>query len=301
MSDATPPPTDPISRAAAASVGYTPQMHADVLELVKQQISDIMPRTSHGQVSATHPAILDLYETAIYHLAHTEKPIEALHYYDGKLGGHQYFAGRLGDYRRGLRIAAFLIQSLGADYMDVLACPAHDFNLYRMALGDPIAAEQDTQRLLQNAKERAQIEGDSEADKYNWLNPFRYFRENVGRGFMMYEGIFLQTRCDALTMQGKLRDAQAIMDAVLDQPHEPDKRGRNGSNPYARRALARVLVGNITGAFDDFKQADQFSAEHTHFQIFESRDWHHRTLYAAFLARLGYLSGAQTKLDRMNI
>jgi ATP/maltotriose-dependent transcriptional regulator MalT len=109
-----------------------------------------------------------------------------------------------------------------------------------------------------------------------------------------------------MMMQGKLAEAEAIMNEVLNQPREWGNyggtgKGRSGSNPYARRGLARALAGDVNGAFDDFKQADEFAKEYTYFHFFKSRDWHHKTLYAACLARLGYLSGAQSKLDRMNI
>jgi tetratricopeptide (TPR) repeat protein len=300
LSEATPPPTDPLSIAAAVSVGFTPQMHTETANRIEKELRD-----SKLSLERTNPHALDLFETVIYHAAYSENPGHALHIYDWQLGGYKHFGGRLGDYRRGLRITAFLMQVLGADYMDVIACPAHDYNLYRIALGDHVSAEQDTRRLLAHAKNRAQTSQDDPRED-NWHNPLRYFKNESDRGFAMYEVILLQTRCDALLMQGKLSEAEAIMNQVLNNPHEWDTYGRpekrqNGSNPYARRALARALSGEVDEAFADFKAADQFSAEHTQFFIFKSRDWHHRTLYPAFLARLGYLSGAQSRLDRMNI
>jgi tetratricopeptide (TPR) repeat protein len=296
MQEIPPNTSDPIAMAAANSAGYTPEMHQEALERIRLQISQ-----SNQHYRPTDSQYLDLYETAIYHAACSTSPTSALHLYDWDLGGYELFGGRLADYRRGLRITALLINVLGAEYMDLLACPAHDHNLYLLALGNPETAEQQTRHLLQHAREIAQ----EQPPRETWINPLRFVREDSNPGFVNYEVVWLQTWCDALLAQGKLGEAEAVMNEVLQQPHNWKRigrkdKGRNGSNPYARRALARAWAGNVQGAFEDFDAADTFARNYTPAMIFRSRDWHHRALYAAFLARLGYLSGAQNILERLN-
>jgi tetratricopeptide (TPR) repeat protein len=298
VQDTNPNAQDPITKAQATSATYTMQMHIEIRDRLIQQIRD----SKHPR--ATDPNTLDLYETAIYHAAHSDDPIRALYLYDDQLGGYGHLGSRLGDYRRGLRITAFLMSVLGADYMDVLASPAHDHNLYLLALGQLALVEHQTRHLLDHAREIAQVPLDETADR--WKNPLGYFRENSNIGYVMYEAVLLQTWSETLLAQGKLQAAEALMNEVLDQPREWAKfgradKGRNGSNPYARRALARALMGDVEKAFEDFKAANTFAKTYTTFMLFPSHDWHHRTYYAAFLARLGYLTDAQNQLDSMNI
>jgi hypothetical protein len=301
LSEVTPNPTDPISIAAAASIGHTPEMHAKIYDDLIKQIHE-----TKAVSRSTDPKILDLEETSIYHAAYSDRPEEALYQYE-RLGGYAHLGWRMGDYRRGLRITALLMQVFGEYYMDVLYSPAHDHHLYLNALGESKLAEQGTRHLLQRARELADaIPGDPSIDKWRWQNPLRYFSNDPELGFAMYEAVLLQTVCDALLVQGKLQEAESIISDILSLPHKWEVSGRtdqrrNGSNPYARRALARTLSGDVGGALDDFKEADNFSDEHTTFMIFRSRDWHHRIYYAGLLVRLGYLSGAQQKLDLMNI
>jgi hypothetical protein len=299
LEDATPKPADPITLAAAASTGFTPQMHGEAYDRLIAQINN-----SDQRYRMTDPGILDLCETALYHAAHSERPQEVYELYDRRLGGYQHLGWRLGDYRRGLRITALLMQTLGSDYMDVRNSPAHDHNLFLIALGQPRLAEENTRHLLQRGRELVLAPEDANLQDRS-LNPFSFYQREPDRGFAFYEGVLLQTLCDALLAQGKLRDAEAVMNEVLSEPHEwrvggNDER-RNGSNPHGRRAVARALSGDVVGALADFKAADTFAAEHCIFTLFPSRDWHHRIYHAALLVRLGYLTGAQRRLERMNI
>lgn len=299
MSEVTPNSPDPISIAAAASVGFTPDMHTKTYDVLLKQFHEVKNTTR-----STDSETLDLVETLLYHSAYSERPMEALYLYE-RLGGYNHLGWRMGDYRRGLRITALLMQVLGEDYMDMLYSPPHDHNLYLNALGQSKLAEQNTRHLLHHARELAAKTPD-DASLDNWRNPLRYFERNPELGFAMYEAILLQTLCDTMLSQGKLQEAEAIINDILSQQHEWEVTGRtdqrrSGSNPYARRAQARALAGDVSGALDDFKEADNFSSEHTIFMIFSSRDWHHRLYYAGLLVRLGYLSGAQQRLDMMNI
>jgi hypothetical protein len=288
--------TDPISLAAAASVGFTAEMHRETYEHLMEKIraTDVSERAN--------PQILDLIETAIYHAAYSGSYVPAPYAYDG-MRGYAYFGNRLGEYRRGLRITEFVMQLTGADYIDVIVCPAHDNNLYLLALGQPGRAEENTRHLLEYARALAQ----SDQSQDRWGNPLAYFRdENFHYNFSLYEAVFLQTLCDALLAQGKLAQAEALMSEVLSESRNWEVRGhphqsRNGSNPYGRRAVARALSGDVDGARSDFEAADEFSAKYSPKLFFRSHDWHHRVYHAALLARLGYLPRAQRRLERMNL
>jgi len=124
-----------------------------------------------------------------------------LYLYDDQFGGYGFFGSRLGDYRRGLRIIAFLMTVLVADYMDVLASPAHDHNLYLLVFGQPKITETQTHHLLQQARAIAEAKGDQNHDRRR--NPNGFFRDEPSHGFAMYEAVLLQTQCGALFAQGK--------------------------------------------------------------------------------------------------
>lgn len=104
-----------------------------------------------------------------------------------------------------------------------------------------------------------------------------------------YQHMARQTLAEVLLLQGKLPEAefmaQTSVMAFEDPIHgsgmlhhlgQSDSRytPQSGSNPYARRALARALQGKVTEALADFKQAERFQHQ---------KNYHHYWMYAHIL------------------
>ncbi len=141
----------------------------------------------------------------------------------------------------------------------------------------------------------------------------------------LYQYVARQNLCDVLVLAGKLREAEQIADGMI-QAYESDlttmrggtqseilfgrlrlgercyRRDRGlycGSNPYARRAVARTLQGKVHQALTDFKQAEAFSLSKLGDDPFD-----HRVASKMRLKRLGQLIPKETKdkdVDKLDL
>ncbi len=92
----------------------------------------------------------------------------------------------------------------------------------------------------------------------------------------LYQSAARQNLCDVLVLEGKLREAEQIADGMIgldplglcEGCYRRDRNGLySGSNPYARRAIARTLQGKVHQALADFKQAEAFSLRKSDYDI----------------------------------
>ena len=238
-------------------------------------------------------ALITLFTELIYHSLQVENPTQALMWYTTL--GYQALAWRNGDYQRGLALTHMLVEALGHHHVDSIQALAHEHNLFLLDLGYAARVEQRTNELLRYYRE---LTHEATTDI---LESFGYF--DPQSAYVMYEVILLQTLADAKLAQGKLQEVVAIIDQILAQ--EPDwqrrRKGQTGSNPYGRRAIAHALSGNADQALIDFKAADEFAQQHWRADIFRTPDWHHKPFHAQLLARLGRLSAARTRLRSIDI
>lgn len=280
------------------------ERHTQLLTLLERSTKIERPTVS---------VVLDIYEDMIHHAAHSHDPSQALYLYE-RLGGYQNLAWRVSDYQRGRRITETLIQALGVDFANVRTSPIHENSLYLLDLGQPHLAEQRTRALIAHCEQLATTYDPDDPHSDWWGNPFAAGRRMGGGRFGMYEGILWQTLADTLLVQGQLEEARDLMNEALAPDHNWQIGGNpierhSGSNPYARRAVARFWLGNITEALEDFNAADTFAKTYTPSVARDLRlwpdipldQWHHLSFHAVALARLGYLQAAQKRLRDIEV
>lgn len=237
-------------------------------------------------------ADLDILEEFIYHSVKGGDLRRAINFYHGAVGGYTNLAWRLSDYQRGLRITSLLTDALGIDarYNWSISCHPFEHSLYHLDLGRPALAESQLSALLETFG-KATAESDSYRS-YRWYMDWDF-----------HESMVLQCICDTLLAQGKLPEAERVADSVFkDDVTEwlsEHLKLQTGSNPFGRRAVARYLSGNVSGALEDFQKAGENNdqpREWSHHR--EMRGEYHVAFHVMLLAHLGKLRAARALLNQ---
>ena len=313
--------------------------HPLALELVGVILSNL----ANNQASCIDNP--DVLEAVINGLVRSEFPKLALRffssYYTGKINYLEYGLKRA-DFRLGLRLTSALIEQIALTklpelererYPETGFLPIkHDHALFLIDLGELKQAETILWELA--------------------FEPQSFYYPD-GQCNILYQYAARQNLCDLLILRGNLREAEQLADGMI-QAYESDLiisrwgslqaeillsrlqiseryfpgiKLYSGSNPYARRAVARTLQGKVRQALADFKQAEAFFFRKTPLEMLEMlqrsaakkrlrrlglpipENWNeiplpHRTLigqaaifYALLLTRLGKLDTALKVLN----
>ncbi len=244
----------------------------------------------------------DVLEAVINGLVRSEFPQLAWRFYDAYPGKRGYVEDGLkrADFRLGLRLAsairpvylASLPESARESSPESRLLPIkHDQALFLIDLGELKQAETILWELA--------------------FEPQDFYNYPDGRYKILYQYAARQNLCDLLILRGNLREAEQLADGMI-QAYESDliinKWGRlqaecllsrlslcegcfhrqenfnSGSNPYARRAIARTLQGKVRQALADFKQAEAFFFRKTSSEDFKC---YHQYKAEMRLKRLG--------------
>jgi hypothetical protein len=199
-----------------------------------------------------------------------------------------------------------MMKARGATYLSYLTTPCYDHLLHLLDAGQPATVEQESRRLSSHLQHLITLDLDR---KVQMVKGAESHLVHIARqGYGMYEGMIVQTLCDALLAQGKLPDAQALMDEALSPDRDWRVSGRpdeihSGSNPHGRRALAQSLMGDGQAALGAFTAADEFAKCHDRSLLGSlgaydtSGSWYYQLFRAARLARLGQLTAASPYLS----
>jgi hypothetical protein len=222
---------------------------------------------------------LDILEKALKKALDQNDLDEALNIYVFRFGGYRHLAWVLGEYKRGLRLTTMLVDAGGIELQGMQSVrPWLEHALFCLDTGQPKLAETKLRELLPVYKRqlarlneiRDQLHQMSEADEKpdeddldEFLKEYSYFIKWLRGGeddvWIMYEANLLQSICDALLAQGKLIVAEDIATNVVETFTSLDESKRwlheSGSNPFARRAIARYLLGKTELALADFERA----------------------------------------------
>ncbi|HLY26358.1 MAG TPA: hypothetical protein VKQ72_08460, partial [Aggregatilineales bacterium] len=278
------------------------------------------PSSAHN---AINPKMLDIYEQVMYHAVASGVPDLPLDQYPTgltststlyeRLGSYQHFAWRVGDYQRGLRITALMMNMPSMkELLSWRTTPVYDHTLFLLDSGQVAQAEQHVKAILDRVRTLKTVDEKQPGEWQAYADPL--FIHLLKERYGMYEGMLIQTLCDALVIQGKLLEAKVLMDDALGIQRDwhvtgSPQEGHTGSNPYGRRALVLALLGEVQGALQECQAADQFAKEHSRNMLAYllralekswTPDFYHKVLHAVILTRLGKLRAARAKLEQID-
>lgn len=245
----------------------------DYHPLALERVGVILGNLANSQASGINNP--DVLEAVIHDLVSSEFPQLALPFYYDYPGKRGYVEEGLkrADFRLGLRLTSAIRQVYLASLPESAreSSPENGF----------LPIKHDQALFLIDLGELKQ------AETILWELAFepQSFYYSDGRYKILYQYAARQNLCDLLILRGNLREAEQLADGMI-QAYESDliinKWGRlqaecllsrlslcegcfhrqenfnSGSNPYARRAIARTLQGKVRQALADFKQAEAF-------------------------------------------
>jgi tetratricopeptide (TPR) repeat protein len=247
----------------------------------------------------TDPAEIDAIGELIYHTLRSGDLPGAEGYYRDLVKGYEHLGWSLGAFDRGYRItrhfndyAVWSPSPRGAKYI------LNDHALFMLDLG----RTEDARSLLQRV-----IEIDDGPSGY----------PNFGGA---YQAVLRSNLCDALIVSGRLPEAEALASALCNPPPEADSDYRSkdydywsywiyprgprqyGFNPFARRASARALRGDIDAALSDYEEASfgdyQSPGRNKHKRHVAAIRGQSAVDHALLLMRIGATQGARDVLRR---
>lgn len=273
------------------------RIHAEVgIELIR------LSERSHGTKRPRDPEALDLLEEFLYHTVRAGDLMGGLRIYDNIIGGYRWLSWRLADYHRGIRITSLLVDAGATGQRgEPYPSPEYDQALLRLDLGQPVLAEQEMRRLLSQG--RADLR---EAD-IGRLKPSSFST--------YYELPPLLSICDALLLQGRFPEAEALASEMLNREDRDFWKSTSqtliwiGSGPLGRRAIARFQRGTVRASLKDFKEAGRLALGRSAHDL-RGEGWgaagvhkvafrgYHTAHHAAALLRIGKTRGAVRILER---
>lgn len=265
------------------------QVSRHLVSLVERPGGDRLPLDTYR---------LDLLEELVYHTLSSGVSRDAYYYYWSLLGGYEHLAWRVGAFHRGLRLTRAFPTGVDHSGMEI----QHDRALFSLQVG----ATSEAEHLLKGLLATLESHG---ANEYTWWRGERNF----------YGHTVQQCLCDTLVLLGKTKEAEKFADdlvniyqpVLIEQRSDRARRRRYeseneevpsfyydairwGSNPFARRAVARGLLGKINEALEDFESALKFK------QIISSElqpsGWV-ALQHASLLIRVGRFTTARAVLD----
>lgn len=246
----------------------------DYHPLALERVGVILDNLANNQASCIDNP--DVLEAVINGLVRSEFPQLAWRFYHAYPGKRGYVEDGLkrADFRLGLRLASAIRP------------------VYLASLPESARESSPESRLLPIKHEQALFLIDlgelKQAETILWelaFEPQDFYNYPRGDHKILYQYAARQNLCDLLILRGNLREAEQLADGMI-QAYESDlpnsrwdrtageilfsrlmlcegcfHRQENfysGSNPYARRAIARTLQGKVRQALADFKQAEAF-------------------------------------------
>lgn len=300
-----------------------------------EQVAAILCQRANGQADCVNEP--EVRAAVIAELVRSNFPVLALRFY-GK--GYTEFGLIKAAFRGGLlmnsafgEVGLYRFSESGTteNLNPVFFSIQHERALFLTDLGELKPAE-----MLLRELAFGQLINDNLDEQAKTFYRYTAYDYSTNRGWKhFYQYIARENLCDVMVLAGQLREAEHTVDGCI-QAYESDvmidnwsgskskflintlMRGESfsrlysGSNPYARRAVARTLQGKVRQALADFKQAEafHFRKAETDLRIkvdFELAEQESCTLtdqaaiyYALLLTRLGKLEKALKVLNYLN-